>query len=33
MHSSAELAKAIAGIVAAFAFFVVVIHQITRMLG
>lgn len=33
MHSSAELVKAIAGIVGALAFFIVVIHQITRFLG
>jgi hypothetical protein len=33
MHSSAELVKALAGIIGALAFFVVLIHQITRMLG
>jgi flagellar biogenesis protein FliO len=33
MHSSAELVKAIGAIIGALAFFVVVIHQITRLLG
>jgi hypothetical protein len=33
MHSSAELVKAMAAILGALAFFVVVIHQITRALG
>jgi len=33
MHSSAELVKAMAAILGALGFFVVVIHQITRALG
>lgn len=33
MHSSAELAKAVAGIIAALAFFIVLIHQITRLIA
>jgi flagellar biogenesis protein FliO len=33
MHSNAELVKAVAGIIGALAFFIVVIHQLTRLLG
>ncbi|TDX65553.1 hypothetical protein EDE12_10238 [Methylosinus sp. sav-2] len=33
MHSNAELFKAVAGIVGALAFFIVVLHQLTRLIG
>jgi len=33
MHSNAEVFKALAGIIGALAFFIVVIHQLTRLLG
>ncbi|CAN2534147.1 hypothetical+protein [Methylocapsa aurea] len=33
MHSNAELVKAVAGIVGALAFFIIVLHQLTRLIG
>ncbi len=33
MHSNAELVKAVGVIIGALAFFVVVIHQITKLIG
>lgn len=33
MHSNAELVKAVGAIIGALAFFVVVIHQITKLIG
>ncbi|PWB84184.1 MAG: hypothetical protein C3F11_02640 [Methylocystaceae bacterium] len=33
MHSNAEIVKAVAGILGALGFFIVVIHQITKLIG
>jgi hypothetical protein len=33
MHSNAELVKAVAGIIGALAFFIIVLHQLTRLIG
>lgn len=33
MHSNAEIVKAVAGILGALGFFIIVIHQITKLIG